>query len=67
MKTSAPYAFTFPDADRWFLLYEWLRDQALDFRMRDMRCQTPLLSVTRNYPTASLGRIARYSAGANTC
>ena len=27
--TSRPYAFTLPDADRWFLLYEWFRDQAL--------------------------------------
>ena len=29
VNTSRPYAFTLPDADRWFLLYEWLRDQAL--------------------------------------
>ena len=29
VNTSRPYAFELPDADRWFLLYEWLRDQAL--------------------------------------
>ena len=27
--TSRPYGFELPDADRWFLLYEWLRDHAL--------------------------------------
>ncbi len=26
---SPPYAFTVPDADRWFKLHEWLRDHAL--------------------------------------
>ena len=29
VNTTAPYAFTLEDADRWFLLYEWLRDKAL--------------------------------------
>ena len=29
VRTTAPYAFTLESADRWFLLYEWLRDQAL--------------------------------------
>ena len=29
VNTARPYGFTLPDADRWFLLYEWLRDQAL--------------------------------------
>ena len=29
VNTSRPYAFVLPDADRWFLLYEWLRDHAL--------------------------------------
>ena len=29
VNTSRPYAFTLQDADRWFLLFEWLRDQAL--------------------------------------
>ena len=29
VKPVRPYAFTFEDADRWFLLYEWLRDNAL--------------------------------------
>lgn len=29
VKTTAPYAFTLESADKWILLYEWLRDQAL--------------------------------------
>ena len=29
VKTARPYGFTLPDGDRWFLLYEWLRDHAL--------------------------------------
>ena len=29
VNTSLPYAFTLPDADRWFKLHEWLRDHAL--------------------------------------
>ena len=29
VKTTAPYAFTLEDSDRWFLLYQWLRDKAL--------------------------------------
>ena len=29
VRTSPPYAFTLPDADRWFLLHRWLRDRAL--------------------------------------
>ena len=29
VNTSPPYAFTLPDADRWFKLHEWLRDHAL--------------------------------------
>ena len=29
VKTTAPYAFTLESSDRWFLLYEWLRDKAL--------------------------------------
>ena len=29
VKTSPPYGFTLQDDDRWFLLYEWLRDHAL--------------------------------------
>ncbi len=29
VKTALPYGFTLPDGDRWFLLYEWLRDHAL--------------------------------------
>ena len=29
VKLAAPYAFTFQDAERWFPLYEWLRDNAL--------------------------------------
>ena len=29
VNTSPPYAFTLPDADRWFVLHEWLRDHAL--------------------------------------
>ena len=29
VKLVQPYAFTLDDADRWFLLYEWLRDNAL--------------------------------------
>ena len=32
VNTSRPYAFVLPDADRWFLLYEWLRDNALVVR-----------------------------------
>ena len=28
-KTVPPYAFTIEDPDRWFILYEWLRDNAL--------------------------------------
>ena len=28
-KTVAPYAYTLEDPDRWFTLYEWLRDNAL--------------------------------------
>ena len=28
-KTVPPYAFTLEDPDRWFILYEWLRDHAL--------------------------------------
>ncbi len=29
VKTVRPYAFTLEDPDRWLLLYEWLRDEAL--------------------------------------
>ena len=29
VNTSPPYAFTLTDADRWYGLYEWLRDNAL--------------------------------------
>ena len=29
VRTTAPYAFTLDDADRWITLYEWLRDHAL--------------------------------------
>ena len=29
VKTAAPYALTLESADRWFLLYKWLRDKAL--------------------------------------
>ena len=29
VKLTRPYAFTLDSADRWFLLYEWLRDEAL--------------------------------------
>ena len=29
VNTSRPYGLELPDADRWFLLYEWLRDYAL--------------------------------------
>ena len=29
VNTSPPYAFTLSDADRWFVLHEWLRDHAL--------------------------------------
>ena len=29
VNTSPPYAFTLTDADRWYALYEWLRDNAL--------------------------------------
>ena len=29
VKTVLPYAFTLEDPDRWFILYEWLRDHAL--------------------------------------
>ena len=29
INTSPPYAFTLTDADRWYGLYEWLRDNAL--------------------------------------
>ena len=29
VKTTLPYAFTFDDPDRWFSLFEWLRDNAL--------------------------------------
>ena len=29
VKPILPYAFTFDDADRWFSLFEWLRDNAL--------------------------------------
>ncbi len=29
VNTSPPYAFTLPDAVRWFVLHEWLRDHAL--------------------------------------
>ena len=29
VNTSPPYAYTLPDADRWFWLYRWLRDRAL--------------------------------------
>ena len=28
VKTTLPYAFTFDDPDRWFKLFEWLRDNA---------------------------------------
>ena len=28
-RTVSPYAFTLESSDRWFLLYEWLRDKAL--------------------------------------
>ena len=28
VKTTLPYAFTFDDPDRWFSLFEWLRDHA---------------------------------------
>ena len=28
VKTTLPYAFTFDDPDRWFTLFEWLRDNA---------------------------------------
>ena len=28
VKTTLPYAFTFDDPDRWFNLFEWLRDRA---------------------------------------
>ena len=30
VKTTLPYAFTFDDPDRWFKLFEWLRDNAFD-------------------------------------
>ena len=30
VKTVRPYAFTLEDSDRWMLLYEWLRDEALE-------------------------------------
>ena len=30
VKPVLPYAFTFDDADNWFSLYEWLRDNALN-------------------------------------
>ena len=29
VKTVKPYAFTLDSADHWFLLYQWLRDEAL--------------------------------------
>ena len=29
VKAAPPYAFTLTDPDRWFTLYEWLRDHAL--------------------------------------
>ena len=29
VKTTPPYAFTLSDPDKWFLLFEWLRDTAL--------------------------------------
>ena len=29
VRTTPPYAFMLDSADRWFLLYEWLRDKAL--------------------------------------
>ena len=29
VNTSPPYAFTLTDADRWYALYEWLRDNAV--------------------------------------
>ena len=29
VKTTPPHAFTLDSAERWFLLYEWLRDKAL--------------------------------------
>ena len=32
INTSPPYAFTLTDADRWYALYEWLRDNALAAR-----------------------------------
>ena len=33
--TVAPYAFVLDSPERWFLLYEWLRDEALGFAGRD--------------------------------
>ncbi len=32
VNTAPPYAFTLDSADQWFLLYQWLRDNALEAR-----------------------------------
>ena len=52
INTSPPYAFTLTDADRWYALYEWLRDNALAAR-RDIE---PTSDEIRNQfsPTSPL-------------
>ncbi len=52
VNTSPPYAFTLTDADRWYALYEWLRDNALVAR-RDIE---PTAEEIRNQfsPTSPL-------------
>ena len=51
VNTSPPYAFTLPDADRWFVLHEWLRDHALVARQ-------DITPTTKRYSSISV-RIVR--------
>ena len=61
VNTSPPYAFTLTDADRWYALYEWLRDNA------SSRSEGYRAYELRRYGTSSVRRVRCTSARSTRC
>ena len=72
VKTTPPHAFTLDSADRWFLLYEWLRDKALASQEDVLPAREVIVEAFGpNSPLyerdiAALGRIYQACAGEET-
>ena len=72
IKPTAPYAFTLESADRWFLLYQWLRGQALAAEVNRLPTREVIAEAFGpNSPRyerdiAALGKIYKTSADAET-